>query len=99
MSEDLETPDEVVDAPVPTVYCFLQEERVCGPDCIAFMSRPADGNQLDPQQRNCLVLVSGERLARHATIGVKVVSDLFTFMKRADADVRRTEQRPPTPPR
>jgi len=99
--EDLEPTTEAVDdaVPQPMVYCFIRDERVCGPDCIAFMSRPADSTHLDPQQRNCLVLVSGERLARHAAIGVKIAGDMLTFMKVSDADNKRTEQKPPTPPR
>jgi hypothetical protein len=46
-----------------------------------------------------LVLVSGERLARHAAIGVKIVGDMMTFMKVSAADAKRTEQKPPNTPR
>jgi hypothetical protein len=65
---------------------------------MAYMSLPADV-PLDPQQRQCLVLVSADRLARHSVIGVKIVGDMLTFVKQVSADVRRTEQKPPTPPR
>jgi hypothetical protein len=94
--EDLE--HQTDDTPRPLAYCFIGEERVCGPDCMAYMSSPADV-PLDPQQRQCLVLVSADRLARHAVIGVKIVGDMLTFVKQANADVKRTEQKPPAPPR
>lgn len=99
MPEDLEQPPDDASVPQPMVFCFINFERVCGPDCIAFTSKPADSTHLDPQQRHCLVLISGERLARHAAIGVKIVGDMMTFMKQSDADTKRTAQKPPTPPR
>lgn len=82
---------------MPMAYCFVAPDRMCGPDCMAYLSREADV-PIDPQQRHCLILVSAERLARHVSIGVKVASDIMSLMKTSDADRRRTEQRPPTPP-
>jgi len=100
--EDPETTESVDDdagAPKPIAYCFIGEDRVCGPDCMAYTSMPADVTHLDPQQRHCVVLVSVERLARHSAIGVKIVGDMMSFMRKSDADSRRTEQKPPATPR
>jgi hypothetical protein len=76
----------------------MNNDRQCGPDCMAYLSKPPD-SPLDLQQRHCVVLVGVERLSRHAVIGVKVISDLVSLVKTIDQDRKRTDQRPPTPPR
>jgi hypothetical protein len=96
--ENVAVPESVPDDETSGLVCFMNSERPCGPDCMAYMSRPSD-SPLDPQQRHCVVLVGVERLSRHTVIGVKVISDLVSFLKTNDQDRKRTEQRPPTPPR
>lgn len=75
--------------------CFLNADRQCGPDCMAFTPQPADVQVLAPQQRHCVALVSAERLGRHAVIGVKILSDAFSFFRNVTADQQRTGQKPP----
>lgn len=93
--EQVAIPDTKPDEPESGLMCFLSPERECGPECMAFTPQPADVAALAPQQRHCIVLVSGERLARHAAIGVKVVNDIFSFFKTVSADQQRTGQKPP----
>ena len=72
-----EQQDELVYAPdmVPheegdKLYCFIAAERVCGPDCMAFTTVPAEmkSSTLDDNQRHCSLLVNVERLGRHSVI-------------------------------
>ena len=102
MPEDLEEEVDETSRPQQQIHtalsCFISETRFCGPDCMAYMSQPAEV-PLDPQQRNCLLLVSVERLARHTAINVKIASDALTFSKAIDAVTKRSQQKPPTPPR
>lgn len=101
MPEDLEQPQLLAmsdDQEPDGLTCFLDGARYCGADCMAYMSQPADV-PLGPQQRNCLLLVGVERLARHAVIAVKILGDMNQRDNVAAQDRKRTEQKPPTPPR
>lgn len=49
--------------------CFITQDRVCGPDCMAFLPQAPKGETyLGQQWPHCLVLVSIEKGARHLTI-------------------------------
>lgn len=97
MSTDLEqTEQPVPDLPTSLggLTCFMDGARECGPDCMAY-TLMAEQSPLGLQQRHCTLLVSVERLARHVAIAAKLMNDAQI----ADKDRRRTDQKPPTPPR
>jgi hypothetical protein len=83
------------DEPAGGLACFISDERVCGPSCMAFMTTPADVPAFSPQQRHCVVLVSAERVARHVVVGVKLMGDFVGHVKNTSADQQRMGQKPP----
>lgn len=67
--------------PVPEVKgaCFLNQDRVCGADCMAFLPTAPQGVAYIGQQwAHCLLLVNAERTGKHlivlADIGNKLVA-------------------------
>lgn len=49
--------------------CFKDQTRVCGADCMAYLTVPPTGARYTGQQwARCLVLVSQEKSAHHLTI-------------------------------
>jgi hypothetical protein len=92
-------PDDKPDEMKSGLMCFIKEDRECGASCMAFLPQPADVQLLSLQQRHCVVIVSAERLARHAVIGVKLLSDAYQDFKKTSADRARANQKPPETPR
>ncbi len=97
--EQAAIPDDKPDELKSGLMCFIKDDRECGAACMAFLAQPADVPFLSPQQRHCVVIVSAERLARHAVIGVKIFSDAYQDFKKATADKARANQKPPETPR
>lgn len=91
-------PDKMEDDPRNGLVCFLNMDRPCGPDCMAYTTLPSEAPQLNHQQRNCVLLVSVERLGRHTGILAKLNKELIDQGKKARADKSRTEQTPPPSP-
>ena len=82
------------------LMCFLDNSRECGPDCMAFLGfgQEADTQNLSPQQRQCLLISSVEKIGRFSGIIAKILYDDSVAAKKAAADSRRTEGlRPPGP--
>ena len=78
-----------------TLYCFLNEERQCGADCMAYRSMPEEPSPyLDQAQTHCLILASVERLGR----GVHGVGSLLKQMKVQADDAKRNPNHPPPNP-
>jgi len=98
---DIEFPDEA--APRGTgLYCFLNGERECGPDCMAFLPEPsADKAQtLSLQQRSCTVIVATERIGRFMGGLVQLgLQRQASADKRAQDEERRRSITPPISPR
>jgi hypothetical protein len=56
-------------SPTPQLGCFIAQDRICGPDCMAFLPQaPTGPTYLGEQWPHCMVLVSLEKGARHLTI-------------------------------
>lgn len=88
--------DELTDDPPPAngLYCFFDSGRECGPDCMSFTKEPSEGKSLSSQQKNCVLLVSVDRLSRYMGMGATTLSK----MHMAEADRRRaTPSGPPDP--
>jgi hypothetical protein len=82
------------------LLCFLDRDRVCGPDCMAYLSDPpAQPDYRGNQWASCMLLVNVHRGGKHLTILAQVASD-FTQASRAHvADQARKSQMPPAVPR
>jgi hypothetical protein len=98
---DVEFPAEA--APEGTgLYCFLDRQRECGPDCMAFLPEPsADKAQtLSLQQRSCTIIVSTERVGRFMGGLVQLgLQRQASADKRAQDEERRRSILNPLPPR
>jgi len=71
--------------------CFLDQERLCGPDCMAFLpegERPTDGEYTGRQWSGCLLLVNAHRSGKHLTI----LASLGDKLLKRDADRQRAAQ-------
>ena len=73
------------------LMCFMNMDRECGPDCMAWTTKPSESRDLNNQQRNCVLIVSVERLGRHTGILAKLLMNTA-------ADQQRRQQRPPPNP-
>jgi hypothetical protein len=73
------------------LFCFLNGERGCGPDCMAYAAPPAGADYQEQQWANCKVLVALHQGGKHLIVLAQMASN-------AAADRKRT-QPPPPPPR
>lgn len=77
--------------------CFINQDRVCGPDCMAFLTVPPTGNAYQGENwAHCMVLVNLDRTGRHLTILANNDSSLLSMKRNALADQQRLNQ--PAPP-
>lgn len=58
-------PDEIDDSLDNGLLCAFNADRQCGPDCMAFTTVAAESPTLGPQQKNCVLIVSAERVGRY----------------------------------
>jgi len=82
------------------LYCFIDNGRECGADCMAYLTDAPEGHDYRGQQwANCQLLVNTHRAAKHLTI-LAQVTDVFLQKTRVHAaDQARVAQTPPPPPR
>jgi hypothetical protein len=89
----IETPNELDDDPEKNgLVCFLNMERPCGPDCMAYTTFASESPHLNEQQKHCTLIVGVERLGRYA-------GGLLSILKKSQADARRAASRTPPSPR
>jgi hypothetical protein len=82
---------EVEPTPSNGLYCFLDTARACGPDCMAYTLDTSESQKLNNQQKNCVLLVSVDRLSRY------VAQASSTYQKRVGDQVRTSHTPPPDP--
>lgn len=77
------------------LFCFLNAQRPCGPDCMAFVA-PLDGpDYKDQQWANCLLLTNAHRGGKHLVLLAVQGQELLQRTKTAAADAARANQPPP----
>lgn len=87
----IEEPDELDDDHESNgLICFLDPERVCGADCMAYTTMPSESPYLNDQQKHCMLIVSAERLSRYA-------GGALSLMRNSKADTARKGTPPPDP--
>jgi hypothetical protein len=86
-------PEVEVDASIKEqIDCFLNSGRICGPDCVSWVTNPVqDKSRLTFTQRHCLLLSSLERLSRHITIMAGTLADIHSKSRTEAADRQRKE--------
>ncbi len=85
--------EEEVDSSIKEqVDCFRDRNRICGPDCVAWVTHPPeDKGRLTFTQRHCLELSCLERSARHTTILASTLAEMFKKSRTAAADQQRKD--------
>ncbi len=81
------------------LFCFLNRERYCGPDCMAYISRPDGSDYVAQQWANCMLLVNAHRAGKHMVVIASTLGEQNAKAKTAAADLVRTNQPPPPVPR
>lgn len=84
------------DKPDDKLLCFLNKDRFCGPDCMAYKTIPDDNKQLDKGQQHCVLLSAIERTGRSTNIIAQLIDTILKRDKTKDADAKRGS--PPAPP-
>jgi hypothetical protein len=76
------------------LYCFLNDERVCGAECMAFITFPkqSDNSELGKQQAHCALLNNADRLGRNVVIAVSMLARAEKKKRSAEADQKRSNQ-------
>lgn len=75
------------------LMCFLDDTRECGPDCMGYVSEAVDAPSiLGPQQKNCILIISAERLGRFAGNAVTLLKRSQDKADREAADKKRSVQ-------
>jgi hypothetical protein len=78
------------------LYCFLNKDRECGSECMAFIHPPEGPDYKDQQWSNCLLLVNAHRGGKHLVILADTTGKLLGLTKNKQADEARANQ--PAPP-
>lgn len=91
-SEHPDPPDLKADDKASGLMCFLDDTRECGADCMAYLPEPADPTvtSLGPQQKNCILIVSVERLGRYSAGVVSILRKGQERTEKDAADEKRT---------
>lgn len=73
------------------LFCFLNSDRACGADCMAYEAAPTHKDFMGKQWANCMLLVNIHRTGKHLTIIAQSTDALLTLKR----DEVRTQQPPP----
>lgn len=79
------------------LYCFLNANRPCGADCMAFVAAPDGPDYQDQQWANCLLLVNAHRGGKHLVVLAASANEMLQHSKRTTADRARNQPPPPSP--
>lgn len=83
------------------LYCFLNRDRPCGADCMAYKSMPDENRHLDPSQAHCVLVDSAEKAGHGLQVLAAVFGAWIKRQKIKEADDKRAaaigEVKPPTP--
>lgn len=82
--------------PPNALNCFQDRARVCGPDCMAFITPPPTEDYRGQQWAQCLLLVNSHRTGKHLVVLADSVGRHLQKTSQALADQARAHQ--PTPP-
>jgi hypothetical protein len=72
--------------------CFIDQHRICGPDCMAYLPQKPEGKAyIGEQWAHCHLLVNADRAGRHIVI-------LTDMLNRRGREAAATQVRSQTPP-
>lgn len=87
-TEQQEAPEEAV-SPVPEAKgaCFLNQDRVCSADCMAYVtSPPEDPAYVGQQWARCLILLNAERAGKHLVVLASAASKLVVTKRQEERE-------------
>ncbi len=77
--------DELNPIPEGKLFCFLAAERLCGPDCMAYLATPpTEASYVGQQWAHCHLLVNAERSGKHLVVLASVGSKLIAAKREED---------------
>ena len=86
---------EGVEPPTNGLACFMNQDRICGADCMAFLPQVPEGITFQGEQwAHCHLLVNADRAGRHLVVLASVGSNLVSLQRKANAEAVRS-QKPP----
>lgn len=78
---------EVQPVPEAKGSCFLDQERVCGSDCMAYLvSPPTDPSYIGQQWARCHLLVNIERGGKHLVVLAAQASKMVISKRQDERD-------------
>lgn len=84
----VEKPDEMETE--GTSFCFLDKDRPCSPECVAFIHPPNAQDYESQSWANCHLLVNIHRTGKHLPILADVASNTLKQRRQQIADMQRT---------
>lgn len=91
--------NQPIPRPPDKLICYRDAHRVCGPDCMAFITPPQGPDYIGQQWARCMLLVNTHRTGKHLVILADAVSQQTKKAAVALADAARSAQPPPPVPR
>lgn len=80
----------------PKLFCFLNDSRPCGPDCMAYnVVHPAGQDYANQQWASCMWLVNAHRVGKHIVALTSIVESATKKMRAHFDDQARGNQPPP----
>lgn len=81
------------------LMCFLDDTRECGPDCMGYVTEQvAAPSILGPQQKNCILIISAERIGRFLGNSVTLNKQAQDKANKEAADKARANVKLPPDP-
>jgi hypothetical protein len=75
--------------------CFLAQDRICGPDCMAYLPQVPEGPAyIGEQWAHCMLLVNAERAGKHLVVLASVASTVASKYKQSMAERVRDQTAP-----
>ncbi len=92
MGADEEETEEVDNSIHEQIDCYRDKNRICGPDCVAWVTDPpANKGSLSFTQEHCLLISAAERTARHVTGIAAALHHMHNKAKTDNEDRQRNE--------
>ena len=81
---------------VEQLYCFISPDRVCSPECMAFLTFPRESksSELSGVQNHCVFIQNADRLGRNSVILTSTLVERSQRQKIAQQDAQREANTP-----
>jgi hypothetical protein len=79
----------------PGSACYRDQNRICGPDCMAYLPQKPEGTAyIGEQWAHCHLLVNADRVGRHLVVIADTNYKLASIQRKAEAEAIRTKKAP-----